>query len=167
MHNTSDTKILVARINETAPDRVAVDWVADNLYWSDLENRSIMVSRLDGSSHKRLFDNLRGSVQSLALFPREGYLYWSEKGDNPTIERSMLDGSNRKSIVTTDLGIPSGLAIDYETRKLYWADGSKRRIEVSDLHGRYRVVLVPGALVPYGLALVRIINFMIVSFLRF
>lgn len=79
------------------------------------------------------------------------YLYWTDWGDAPKIERAMLDGSQRKTIVEADLGFPNGLAVDYSTKKLYWADALKDRIEVSDLHGRHRVQLVPEATHPFGL----------------
>lgn len=57
-------------------------------------------------------------------------------------------------MVGADLGFPNGLALDYDAKKLYWADALKDRIEVSDLHGRNRVQLVPAATHPFGLTIV-------------
>lgn len=79
------------------------------------------------------------------------YLYWTDWGDNPKIERSFLDGSSRKTVIDTDLGFPNGLALDYATCQLYWADALRDRIETSDLHGRIRIQLVPEATHPFGL----------------
>lgn len=79
------------------------------------------------------------------------YLYWTDWGDNPKIERSFLDGSSRCAVVDTDLGFPNGLALDYNAHQLYWADALRDRIETSDLHGRNRVQLVPEATHPFGL----------------
>jgi len=79
------------------------------------------------------------------------YLYWTDWGDNPKIERSFLDGSSRSSVINTDLGFPNGLALDYTAKQIYWADALKDRIETSDLHGRNRNQLVPDATHPFGL----------------
>lgn len=79
------------------------------------------------------------------------YLYWTDWGDNPKIERSFMDGSSRSSVINTDLGFPNGLALDYTAKQIYWADALKDRIETSDLHGRNRIQLVPDATHPFGL----------------
>lgn len=154
MRDFSDDKVVVWGLNTSTPFRLAVDWLADNMYWTDLKHRMIEVSRLDGSSRKKLIENLK-EPRSLTLFPREGYLYWAEWGDHPRIERANLDGSNRKTIIATDLSLPNGLSIDYAARKLYWADALKDRIEVCDLHGRYRIALVPEAVNAFGLSQVK------------
>ncbi|OXU25251.1 hypothetical protein TSAR_015309 [Trichomalopsis sarcophagae] len=151
MRDFSDDKVVVWGLNVSTPFRLAVDWLADNMYWTDLKHRMIEVSRLDGSCRKKLIENLK-EPRSLTLFPREGYIYWAEWGDQPRIGRANLDGSNRKSIVSTDLSLPNGLSIDYVARKLYWADALKDRIEMSDLHGRYRIALVPEAVNAFGLS---------------
>lgn len=79
------------------------------------------------------------------------YLYWTDWGESPKIERAFLDGSSRRVIVGTDLGFPNGLALDFTARRLYWADALRDRIETSDLHGRGRLQLVPEATHPFGL----------------
>ena len=150
MYNFSDTKTIISGSNVSAPFRVAIDWIADNIYWTDMKNSVIEVARIDGSSRKKLLENLK-EPRSLALFPREGYIFWTEWGDHPKIERASLDGSNRKTIVSSDLHFPNGLSIDYVHRKVYWADALKDRIEVSDLHGRFRVALIPDAVNAFGL----------------
>lgn len=79
------------------------------------------------------------------------YLYWSDWGEHPYIERSYLDGSQRQIIVQVDLGFPNGLTIDYKERRLYWTDALKDRIDTSDLNGQHRVQLVPDAKNPFGM----------------
>lgn len=83
------------------------------------------------------------------------YLYWSDWGEHPNIERSALDGSQRRVLVKTDLGFPNGLTIDYRERRLYWTDALKDKIETSDLDGQHRMVLVPDAKNPFGMTQVR------------
>ncbi|KAG8234143.1 hypothetical protein J437_LFUL007509 [Ladona fulva] len=79
------------------------------------------------------------------------YLYWTEWGEKPKIERAYLDGSERRIVVSRDLGFPNGLALDYTAKHLYWADALKDRIETSDLRGQNRKKLVPEATHPFGL----------------
>lgn len=57
-------------------------------------------------------------------------------------------------IIDGDLGFPYGLAVDTEREKLYWTDSLKNRIEMSELTGSGRMLLVPDAGHPYGLAVV-------------
>jgi len=35
-----------------APDGLAIDWIADNLYWTDADRDRIEVARLDGRFRK-------------------------------------------------------------------------------------------------------------------
>nr|CAD7429648.1 unnamed protein product [Timema monikensis] len=150
MHNLSNTYTLIST-NLTTPDGLAVDWIADNIYWTDAARKLLEVARLDGSCRKVVIKDGLDEPRALAIFPRKGYLYWTDWGDNPKIERSLLDGSARRTVVGTDLGFPNGLALDYGARRLYWADALRDRIETSDLHGKNRVHLVPEATHPFGL----------------
>ena len=69
------------------------------------------------------------------------YLFWSDWGQNPRIERSGLDGSGRIILVTKDLFWPNALTIDYPTKRLYFADARMDFIEFCsyDGSGRYKV----------------------------
>ncbi|KAJ8676395.1 hypothetical protein QAD02_012182 [Eretmocerus hayati] len=150
MRNFNEVSVVVWGLETSTPFRIAVDWVADNIYWTDMKHRLIEVARIDGSSRKKLIENLK-EPRSLAVFPREGYLFWAEWGEHPRIARSNLDGGNKRSIVSTDLSLPNGLSIDYAERYIYWADALKDRIEKCNLHGNYRVTLIPEAINAFGL----------------
>ena len=50
------------------------------------------------------------------------YLFWTDWGRTPKIERSTMAGNQRRAIVMTDLGWPNGLSIDYDEDMIYWAD---------------------------------------------
>ncbi|XP_028028555.1 low-density lipoprotein receptor-related protein 4-like [Bombyx mandarina] len=149
MTNMSESKTIISQKLET-PNGLGVDWIANNIYWTDNEHKVIEVARLDGSSRKVLITGLT-EPRALALFPAKGYLYWSDWGEHPYIERSYLDGSQRQIIVQVDLGFPNGLTIDYKERRLYWTDALKDRIDTSDLNGQHRVQLVPDAKNPFGM----------------
>lgn len=79
------------------------------------------------------------------------FLYWSDWGETPNIQRAFLDGTKRTIIVQQDLGFPNGITIDYKERRLYWTDALKDRIDTSDLNGQHRVQLIPEAKNPFGM----------------
>ena len=49
--NVNDVSLAVWT-NLTTPDGVAVDWLADNFYWTDAGSNVLQVSSLDGSCRK-------------------------------------------------------------------------------------------------------------------
>ncbi|KAK0093543.1 hypothetical protein PV326_013307, partial [Microctonus aethiopoides] len=153
MHNYSDVKTIISDESDSFY-QVAVDWLGDNIYWTDQKKNIIEVAKLDGNSRKCIVkdpDHLSYWFWNIAVFPKLGYIFWTQWGSHVNIQRALLDGSNRKVIISTDLSYPNGLSIDYENRKIYWADMMNNRIEMSDLNGRYRVQLLPSADSPYGL----------------
>ena len=51
--------------------------------------------------------------RALALDPEAGWMFWTDWGKEPKIERAAMDGSERTLLVTTQLGWPNGIALDY------------------------------------------------------
>lgn len=66
------------------------------------------------------------------------YMYWTDWGETPRIERAGMDGSTRKVIVDSDIYWPNGLTIDLEEQKLYWADAKLSFIHRANLDGSFR-----------------------------
>ena len=82
-------------------------------------------------------------------------MYWTDWGSSPKIEKAEMDGSARRIIVTGNLVWPNGLTIHKATNRLFWADAKLDKIEVSDLSGRNRQLLMSSAVAdihPFGLA---------------
>mgnify|MGYP000536642970 CR=1 FL=1 len=50
------------------------------------------------------------------------YLFWTDWGEKPKIERSELDGSHRRVLLRDNIIWPNGLTVDKETKRIYWAD---------------------------------------------
>jgi len=71
MTNESDIADIVTKNISTA-DGLAVDWLADNIYWTDTAKNLIEVCRIDGSSRKVVLSKLK-EPRSIAVFPRKGY----------------------------------------------------------------------------------------------
>ncbi|KFQ18779.1 Low-density lipoprotein receptor-related protein 4, partial [Merops nubicus] len=104
-----------------------------NLYWTDTGRNTIEVARLDGSSRKVLVNNSLDEPRAIAVFPKKGYLFWTDWGHIAKIERANLDGSERKILINTDLGWPNGLTLDYDTRRwIYWTDWQTKSIQRVD-----------------------------------
>ena len=81
-------------------------------------------------------------------------MYWTDWGANPKIEQAGMDGSARQAIVTGNLGWPNGLTIDQTTNRLFWADAYLDKIEMSDLTGGNRQLIMSSVgynIHPYGL----------------
>ena len=81
-------------------------------------------------------------------------MYWTDWGANPKIEQAGMDGSARRTIVTGSLVWPNGLTIHQATNRVFWADAKLDKIEVSDLDGGNRQLIMSSAanIHPYGLA---------------
>uniref|UniRef100_A0A3B1J6C8 Low density lipoprotein receptor-related protein 4 n=1 Tax=Astyanax mexicanus TaxID=7994 RepID=A0A3B1J6C8_ASTMX len=83
-----------------------------------------------------------------------GFMYWTDWGANPKIERAGMDASSRVVIISSNLTWPNGLAIDYQTERLYWADAGMKTIEFGNFDGSNRQVLIGTQLPhPFGLTL--------------
>lgn len=70
--NFTDSRVIVST-DVLTPNGIAVDWIADNIYWSDTDRKLIEVSRLDGSSRKRIVEDDLGDPRSLIVHPKKAY----------------------------------------------------------------------------------------------
>ena len=66
-----DVEVLVSS-KVKHPDGVAVDWVARNLYWTDMGTDRIEVSRLNGMSRKVLISENLDEPRAITLDPTNG-----------------------------------------------------------------------------------------------
>ena len=74
--------------------------------------------------------------------PVPRYMYWTDWGASPKMERAGMDASGRQVIISSNLTWPNGLAIDYGSQRLYWADAGMKTIEFAGLDGSKRKVSV-------------------------
>ena len=135
------------------PMAVAYDWVAGNLYWTEVDrSRSpalargrVVVAMPDGRYRRTVVEGNLERPVALALEPEHGRMYWADAGENPKIEVSWMDGSKRMVLVSEGLSRPSSIAIDYAmSNTLYWADAKLNKIESMDQQGRKRHVILQG-----------------------
>ncbi|XP_025833299.1 low-density lipoprotein receptor-related protein 4 [Agrilus planipennis] len=140
MHNLSDVREVIKDL--VTANGLAVDWIANNLYWIDASQRVVGVTKIGPGYQKILINEDLEDPRSIAVFPSKGLMYFSDWGGKPKIERSFLDGSGRKVLIVDELRYPTGLTLDYEKKRLYWSDYYLDRIESSDLNGQNRIQLI-------------------------
>lgn len=56
--------------------------------------------------------------------------------------RLSLHEPSKHEIIVQNIKEPDGVAVDWMSLKLYWVDASEKVIEVSELDGKHRSVLV-------------------------
>ncbi|KAI8787512.1 low-density lipoprotein receptor-related protein 8 [Biomphalaria glabrata] len=132
--NSNETVTIINQ-NLLMPDGLAVDWVHNNLYIADSVSDTIEVFQLDGSNRKTLIHNDLEEPRAIALDPQNGWMYWTDWGSSPKIEKCGMHGQNRHVIVTTNVVWPNGLTIDYIQKRLYWADAKLHMIVSSNMDG--------------------------------
>lgn len=69
--NLTSTEAIIST-NLTTPDGLAVDWIADNIYWTDAGRKVLEVACLDGSSRKIIIQDGLDEPRAVAIFPRKG-----------------------------------------------------------------------------------------------
>ncbi|WAR22308.1 LRP6-like protein, partial [Mya arenaria] len=116
--------------------KLAVDWISNNLYWTDPMYRWIAVQSLDNyGMFKILFHSDLEYHLGIAVDPIHNYLFWSDAGSTPKIERSTLTGTDRKVIVSTGILYLTAIDVDIANSKLYWTDASRDTVEMTSFTG--------------------------------
>ncbi|XP_005110515.1 low-density lipoprotein receptor-related protein 6 isoform X2 [Aplysia californica] len=153
LNDTKHPKTVVAT-GLVSPDGLACDWLGRKLYWTDSETNRIEVSNLDGEHRKVLIWQRLDQPRAIALDPENGYMYWTDWGETPKIEKAGMDGNEetRSVIVSKNIHWPNGLTIDYAESKIYWADAKLSLIHSCDFDGGNRRPVVEGSL-PHPFAL--------------
>lgn len=145
---------------ESKPTSLAVDWISDNLYWSELDETGatprgrIMVSKSDGRYRRSLVTVNLEQPTSVAVDPERGELLWADAGNQPKIEISWMDGDRRKMLVAERIASPSALTVDYAMEHtVYWSDSKLDTIEAISLAGTNRRVILRGRSLKHPIAL--------------
>ncbi|XP_056022380.1 nidogen-1-like isoform X2 [Ostrea edulis] len=149
--NGSNLNVIISGLK--SPEGLSIDWVSRNMYWTDSEMDCIEVSRLNGTSRKRLFEKGLVNPRAIVVNPQRGRMYWTDwNRGSPKIEVADMDGTNRKVFVESDMRLPNGLAIDLYSSQLCWGDAGTRKVECIREDGAGRVVLTDSAPYPFGLS---------------
>lgn len=141
--SATQSTIVVKNLVST-PDGLAFDWIHKNLYWTDTGLNTIQVISTSSLHRTTLINTNLDEPRALVLDPREkhGWMYWTDWGETPKVEKAGMDGTHRKTIVTSNIQWPNGLTIDYETNRLFWVDAKLHIIGSSDFDGMDRRVIL-------------------------
>lgn len=122
---------------------IAVDWVANNLYWTNSQAKVIELCRLNDSEHFVVLADGVEEPGAIAVNPSAGHIYWVDTGSSGVrIEQATLDGANRSILVNASLQYPVDLVVDIGGDCLYWVDRAAKTLERVDLSGARWTVLL-------------------------
>ncbi|XP_040568074.1 low-density lipoprotein receptor-related protein 8 isoform X1 [Lepeophtheirus salmonis] len=128
-------KEVVVDHNIVIADGLACDWIYNHIYWTDTGTNSINLAEFDGRLISTIIVDDLEEPRSIALHPAKGWMFWSDWGEDPKIERAGMDGSHRETIISETLRWPNGITLDLVLDKLYWIDAKLNIVGSSDLDG--------------------------------
>jgi len=119
------------------------------LYWTDAALRHIEMASLDctcdlpgcsGNICRKIIVDLSGEDRPRAIVVGNGYIFWSDWGSNPRIERAFQDGSNRLTLVSDRILWPNGLALSPDKNVLFFLEAfvNEGKIEQINIDGTGR-----------------------------
>lgn len=113
-------QIVVLQDKTVTSDGLAVDWIYNHIYFTDTKRYTIEIMNFDGNMGKVLIKDNLEIPRAIALNPLEGWMFWTDWGSNPRIERAGMDGTHRQTIVSYDVKWPNGLTLDIVQKRIYW-----------------------------------------------
>nr|XP_005994239.1 PREDICTED: low-density lipoprotein receptor [Latimeria chalumnae] len=125
-----------------APDGIAVDWIHNNIYWTDSVFGTISVACTQGVKRKTLFKEGLAKPRAIVVDPVNGFLYWSDWGTPAKIEKGGLNGGDRTPLVTDGIEWPNGITLDFHKQRLYWVDSKLHSLSSVDVTGRNRRMVI-------------------------
>ncbi|KAH8026378.1 hypothetical protein HPB51_020362 [Rhipicephalus microplus] len=105
--------------------------------------KDIRLLELDGrraNGSRVLVDGLEDAA-ALDFLYEGGLVFWTDVGLE-VIRRRSLDGLTDLTVASMGVVSPDGLACDWVGHKLYWTDSETNRLEVAELDGSHRKVLL-------------------------
>ncbi|XP_060590191.1 low-density lipoprotein receptor-related protein 4-like [Ruditapes philippinarum] len=154
LNGTTETETIFTGTSNMA-EGIAVDWVSNNIYWTDSLYNWIVMAPLSAQEkvYRLVVRKDLTNPHSVAVHPEKGYLFWTDSGTVSKIEVSDLLGENRLTIIDTDIQHPRGITIDFNDDMLYWVDSKKDTIECAGFLGNNRrVVAYQSATIFFGIA---------------
>ncbi|XP_049305507.1 very low-density lipoprotein receptor isoform X10 [Bactrocera dorsalis] len=131
-------KSVVLKDHSVTSDGLAVDWIYNHIYFTDTHKCTLELTNFDGNMGKVLIEDGLDIPRSIALDPIEGWMYWSDWGASPRIERAGMDGSHRTTIINYDVKWPNGITLDLVRKRIYWVDGKLNIIASANYDGSQR-----------------------------
>ncbi|XP_052866430.1 low-density lipoprotein receptor-related protein 8 isoform X1 [Anopheles cruzii] len=138
-------KTVVVKDQLVTSDGLAVDWIYNHIYFTDIKKSTIELTNFDGNMGKVLIQDDLEIPRAIALDPIEGWMYWSDWGTTPRIERAGMDGTHRQVIVSYEVKWPNGITLDLVRKRVYWVDAKLNVISSCNYDGSQRTVILYSA----------------------
>ncbi|XP_042882453.1 low-density lipoprotein receptor-like isoform X1 [Penaeus japonicus] len=135
-------KKIVISDDMTTVDGLAVDWLYNHIYWTNTDRDTIEVADFNGDMRKTLYQDRMEEPRAIAVYPSEGWMFWTDWGQDAMIERGGMDGRFREPIITKDIRWPNALTLDLVLRKIYWSDSKFHSIYSCNFDGSQRRVIL-------------------------
>nr|XP_026690454.1 low-density lipoprotein receptor-related protein 2-like [Ciona intestinalis] len=121
-----------SRINKK--EGVAVDWIHHNLYWTDATSNKVMLAFGDEGNLENVSTLIERNSdyrpRAIALDPVKGYMYISDIGSQPKIEKCWMNGEHCMIIIDQNIQLPNGIALDFSTQTMFWTDGQLKTLKI-------------------------------------
>lgn len=114
---------------------IAVDWIAQNIYWSDQKRGLIEVARYNGTFRRIIISELT-KPKKLQIDPLLGMLFFST-GESEIL-RINLDGTNVFRVLKKQIIPFNDFVIDIENQAIYFCETKKNKIWKIDYDGNGR-----------------------------
>ncbi|CAG12634.1 unnamed protein product [Tetraodon nigroviridis] len=144
------TRVIGSGIGKLGIQGLAVDWITGNLYFTNaFESETLLeVHVINTTNRMILLKSSHDQPRDLAVSPKLRYLFWTDGGQTPKIERALLDGTNRTVLASESLASPRGLTVDYTNDFLYWTDDVLDMISRMASDGSQRQIIRYGSRYP-------------------
>ncbi|XP_053319737.1 CD320 antigen [Spea bombifrons] len=141
LEDTSNTSSTI--IKDIGPATcICVDWIYKLVFWIDSSSKTICVATLDGSKQRILHKDNISLPGAMAVDPLTGYIFWSDMGDEPKIEKAAINGVDRIPLVTAHIRRPVALTLDLKHSSVYWVDSELNTISKIAMDGQDRKVVL-------------------------
>lgn len=124
--------------------KIAVDWITDNIYFTDeIENSIwIKVCNLESLKCSKLIEAEIGlQIDNIVIDPISGYLFWTEGREDLdsgyALKRADMTGANSLTLIH-GLSLVQGLATDLAHRWVFWADRIEAEVGAVGYNGAGR-----------------------------
>uniref|UniRef100_A0AAX7TL23 EGF-like domain-containing protein n=1 Tax=Astatotilapia calliptera TaxID=8154 RepID=A0AAX7TL23_ASTCA len=157
------TRVLPSGVGVRGIQGLAVDWIANNLYFTNAHKTEtyLEVMAINTTFRMILIKSSEDQPRDVAVSPKLRYLFWTDAGQTPKIERALLDGTNRTVLASESLASPRGLTVDYSNNFLYWTDDVLDMISRMAIDGTERQIIRYGSRYPSPMGLAILGNYIL------
>jgi sugar lactone lactonase YvrE len=127
--------------NLPSPYAFDIDTKKNTLVWTDVDDKKIYKSKLDGTDRTEIISTGLYSPLGIIMDTVRNKIIWSDR-QTGKINSANYDGSDINTIV--DGFTPTSLQLDYKNEKLYWVQNQDGEIYRANLDGTAKELIIDG-----------------------